>query len=443
MAGNYCIFMKGEKQNNLTDYQPLRKCISDNDNELVIYGADNFSQFPRRKGSVSPKCDRALAAACPNDLVVFRTTLDHDYYDWLRSCDLGTCHVVEYNAASTGMSLSELIIEDPGPVLKVVKEVGRKPVYTPWFNGAWEAKAADALGAELFGASQALTLKYNDKAEFKAICRQLAIPVIEGETFTLNPADSANYQEMTVIVRRYLATHETVIIRGTLGDSGMSLYKTTGTDLEVLYHEIADSGEKQVLIEPFLDLTATPNDQWAIGRDGTIDHLGMLDQICEKGMVHIGNLKGQQPDQAVYDYIRDASHRIVTDMAKNGYCGVVGIDYIVSGEDIFPVENNARFNGSSYVSMVVHNIEQLTATPIPFWKFIKTRTAPCSFPELIGRLAPHLYDGSRLNSVFPLNCNDLSESGDFAIALLAENLEQIIKLEDSLKGLVVTRERQP
>ena len=424
----------------MTDYQPLRKCISDNDNELVIYGSDTFSQFPKRNSLISLKCDRALAAASSDDLVLLRTTLDHDYYDWLRSCDLGPSHVVEYNAASTDTSLSELIIENPDPVLKVIKELGRKPVYTPWFNGAMEAKAADAMGAELFGSTHALTLKYNDKAEFKAICRQLAIPVIEGETFTLNPADSANYQEIKVIVRRYLATHETVIIRGTLGESGMSLYKTTGTDLEALYREIADSGEKQVLIEPFLDLTATPNDQWAIGRDGTITHLGMLDQICEKGMVHIGNLKGQQPDQDVYDYIRDASHRIVTDMAKSGYCGVVGIDYIVSGEGIFPVENNARFNGSSYVSMVVHNIEQLTATPIPFWKFIKTRTSPCSFPELTGRLAPHLYDGSKLNSVFPLNCKELSGAGDFAIVLLAENLEQILQLEESLKSMGITRE---
>ncbi|MCD6388093.1 MAG: hypothetical protein J7L69_01690 [Desulfobulbaceae bacterium] len=220
-------------------------------------------------------------------------------------------------------------------------------------------------------------------------------------------------------------------ISGTLGESGMSLYKTTGTDLGALYREIAESGEKQVLIEPFLDLiTLTSNDQWAIGRDGTIDHLGMLDQICERGMVHIGNLKGQQPDRDVYDSIF-------------GYCGVVGIDYIVSGEGLFPVENNARFNGSSYVSMLVHNIEQLTATPIPFWKFIKTRTSPCSFSELTSRLAPHLYDGSKLNSVFPLNCKELSESGNFAIVLLAENLEQILQLENSLKGLGVTREQPP
>ena len=422
----------------MTSYQPLRKCISDDDNELVIFGADNFSQFPRRNGSVSSKCDQALAAACLDDLVVLRTTLDHDYYDWLRSCDLGSSHIVEYKAVSTDASLSELIIEDPGPVLKVIKEVGRKPVYTPWFSGALEAKTAHVLGAELFGAPQAITLKYNDKAEFKAICLKLTIPVVEGETFTFHPEDSANYQEMTSMVSRYLTTHEIVIIRGTLGESGMSLYKTVGTNLQDLYRTIADSGEKQVLIEPFLDCTATPNDQWAIGRDGTINHLGMLDQICEKGMVHVGNVKGRQSEQDVYDYIHDTSHRIVTDMAKSGYCGVVGIDYIVSEEGIFPVENNARFNGSSYVSMVVHNIELLTATSIPFWKFIKTRTSPCSFSELSGRLAPHLYDGSKLNSVFPFNCKELAGSGDFAIVLLAENLEQILQLEDFLKDICVT-----
>ena len=244
---------------------------------------------------------------------------------------------------------------------------------------------------------------------------------------------------MTAIIRHYLVTHETVIIRGTLAESAMSLYKTTGTDLESLYHEIADSGEKQVLIEPFLELSSTPNDQWVIGRDGTIDHLGILDQICEKGLVYVGSLKGQQPDQEVYNYIHEASQKIVTDMAESGYCGVVGIDYIVSKEGIFPVENNARFNGSSYVSMAVHNIEQLTATTIPFWKFIKIRTSPCLFTELVERLAPNLYDGNKLNSVFPLNCKELSESGDFNVMLLAEGMKQIHQLENSLTSISVAR----
>jgi hypothetical protein len=37
---------------------------------------------------------------------------------------------------------------------------------------------------------------------------------------------------------------------------------------------------------------------------------------------------------------------------------------------LFPVENNARFNGSSYVSLILDNIEKLKA-PISRWKFMK------------------------------------------------------------------------
>ena len=37
---------------------------------------------------------------------------------------------------------------------------------------------------------------------------------------------------------------------------------------------------------------------------------------------------------------------------------------------LFPVENNARFNCSSYVSLILDNIEKLKS-PIPHWKFMK------------------------------------------------------------------------
>jgi len=125
-------------------------------------------------------------------------------------------------------------------------------------------------------------------------------------------------------------------------------------------------------------------------------------------------------------------------MAEFGYRGVVGIDYIVSADGIFPVENNARFNGSSYVSMIVDNIEELTS-PIPYWKFIKIKTAACSFLELTERIKPVIYDGKKLNSVFPFNCNALPLTGDFAVVILAENMNRIFNMEESLKEMGVKR----
>jgi hypothetical protein len=254
----------------------------------------------------------------------------------------------------------------------------------------------------------------------------------------MQPENSDNFRQMQSLVERYRSTHDTVIIRGTLGEAGMSLYKTNGDGLAELYQTIAESGEKVVLIEPFLNVTSTPNDQWVVDRDGKITHIGMLEQVCEEGMVHVGSLKGDGPAPQVFDAIKQTSLKIITAMAASEYCGMTGFDYIVADDGIFPVENNARFNGSSYVNLIVHNIEKVME-PVPLWKFIKIKTTPCTFNELSKQIDSVLYDGSKLNSVFPFNCEDLSRTGNFAVILLAEDMDRLRMLEVSLKDLGVKR----
>jgi hypothetical protein len=418
----------------MTNIPSLRNLISNKETEVIVYGADNFSQYPTRHTAVSSKCDRALAAACSDDIVILRGRLDKEYHQWLRSHGMGTDYIVEYKQPATGSTLSELIIENPEPVKEILKQLDKKPIYTPWFSTTQEVMAANILSAELFGATESETLKYNDKAVFKALCQQLDIPVVEGAIFTIQSNGSDNFQQMESLIKGYLSTHTTVIIRGTLGLSGMSLYKTQGDDLSSLYQSIVASGEKIVLIEPFLEVYSSPNDQWVIDRQGKITHLGLIDQECKQGMVHVGNLKGLKPAADIYDTITQTSLKIVIHMAASGYCGIIGIDYIVSDEGVFPIENNARFNGSSYVHIIVQNIEKKIGA-IPFWKFIKLKTHPCSFATLSKQLAPVLFAGNRLNSIFPLNCDDLSQTGSFAIVILAQNMNHILLLEKQLEML--------
>lgn len=423
----------------MSNIQSIRTTISDNNDELVIHAADSFPQFPRRDTSVTSKSDRALASASADDLVVLRSKLDHDYHQWLRSNGLGTDHVASYGMPHTGATLSELIIANPQPVQAMIDKIGRKPVYAPWFSTQTESVAANILDAELFGATESDTLEHNDKATFKALCQRLNIPVVAGVAFEMQPDSSVNFQQMKSHVERYSSGHDTVIIRGTLGEVGMSLYKTNGENVAGLYQEIAASGEKVVLIEPFLTVSSTPNDQWAIGRDGKITHIGMIEQLCEQGMVHVGSLKGQGPSPQVNEAITLTSLKLVTEMAASGYRGVTGFDYIVTEGGVFPVENNARFNGSSFVHMIMHNIEALMGT-VPVWKFIKIKTTPCTFIELSKRITSVLYDGSKSNSVFPFNCEDLARTGNFAVVLMAENIDQLHLLEMSLKELGVKRD---
>jgi len=56
----------------VTDLHSIRTSISSNKDDLVVYAANNFSQFPRRDATAASKCDRALASAGADDLVVLR-----------------------------------------------------------------------------------------------------------------------------------------------------------------------------------------------------------------------------------------------------------------------------------------------------------------------------------------------------------------------------------
>ncbi|PCJ65262.1 MAG: hypothetical protein COA58_10410 [Bacteroidetes bacterium] len=422
----------------MTKDKTFRDCISSNDNELVIYVADNLPQFPLRDTSIPSKCDRTLAAASLNDLVVLHGKLDTDYYDWLRSFGLGPDFIVEYGADTNEKTLSELIINDPEPIKNIIRKTGRTPVYVPWFSSQKESEASDVLGADFFGSPESETFRYNDKAAFKIICQQLDIPIIEGVSFKMKPQESENYTMMKSIIDGYLEKYKNVIIRGTFGESGMSLYKTNGNDVAEIYKEISDCNEKVVLIEPFLSVSSSPNDQWIIGRNGEISHLGMRAQICKEGMIHVGTISELDISDAESALIKESSWKIVKKMRDTGYIGVAGIDYIVSDEGVFPVENNARFNGSSYSVMIVERIEKLFYK-IPVWKFIKVKTDPCSFVDLKKRLKSSIFDGVKRQSIFPYNCDLLQKTGNFNVLILADNLIQISELEQELRTLEASK----
>ncbi len=51
---------------------------------------------------------------------------------------------------------------------------------------------------------------------------------------------------------------------------------------------------------------------------------------------------------------------------------------------------------------------------------------------LAERIKQIIYDGEKLNSVFPYNCDALPLTGDFSVVIIAENMNQIFTMEESL-----------
>ncbi len=423
-------------------HSKFRTSISDSASDLVIFASDILSEpqrevFARLNPYSYAKCARALPVANEEDLVVLTGDLDKEYYQWLRNLGFGPKYVHAYGYKGTDKILSDLILSDPNPIKKIIKESGRTPVFVPFYSGAKEKECTDLLEAELFGAEAGVCSKYFNKGSFKEECRKLGLDVVGGITHELDHEDVLDYEVLEELISSLLKDYGRVIIRGEQGSAGSSTFEAKTSDIGSIYAEIKKNQDKKLLIEPMLEVIASPNDQWAIDRKGNIHHLGITAQLFE-GLKHAGNLKGQYFSDRTYNQMTQNSLKVVEKMTSDGYCGVLGIDYIIAEQGIYPTENNARVNGSTYTHALVNKVEQQIGK-VQFWKFFKAKTSPCSFTELVNRMGSLIYNGTSINHVFPYDCDMLSVNGTFATVLIAEDMYHIDFLEQALKYLEINR----
>jgi len=424
----------------------VRAAISSSYDEVVVYAMDVMAEpcrstFLKKNPYIQAKCSRALPIASREDIVVLAQSPNQEYLEWLNALGLGPQTVVSYNYDQAELSLSELIIKDPAPVLEAIEASGRRPILVPFFSGKLEEQAAKTLGADLFGSKEEITLRFFNKENFKKECAALHIPLIEGVSQQVKEEPQMgglSASNLELVVSELLDKYKSVIVRGTEGSAGSSLYTIEREQLKATVNKIVEQGEDRVLVEPFLDVIASPNDQWIIDSDAQVHHFGLTAQLFE-GLQHMGNLKGQYFSSRVIEYITQISTKIAHHMAELGYRGVMGIDYIVSQDGIFPIENNARMNGSSFTIAIEQALEPRHGE-IPCWKFFKAKTKPCSFKELCRRMEPVLYDGRGINAVFPYDCDTVPHNGVFTPIIFAEDLYHIEHLESALRELGIIRE---
>ena len=423
----------------------FRKVLNLPKNSYLLHAADiisapNRSQFFKsdKKGMrTHTHASRSLPIASKEDVVVLSAPLNKSYYNWLRSVGLSTDNIYTYNLKSTFKSLAEIIIENPAPVKKLLASLPGKAVYFPFYASKEDKTAAeDVLNIEFYGNEESIALKYFDKSTFKDICVELEIPVVEGNIHKINSTCNLNREELAIIVKSLLKDYQKLIIRGTVGSAGRSLFTTETQHIKKIYKELLKNNDQQVLIEPLLNVISTPNDQWVIDLKGQYRHLSLTAQLFQ-GLKHAGNISGQYYSKRIKEFIYSISEKIVSQMAQVGYRGVLGIDYIVSEQGIFPIENNARVNGSTYVHALLEQIEKQVGK-IECWKFYKARTKPISFNNLKNLISELIYDGRRINSVFPFDCDLLEKTGEMTVIIFAEDVYHIDYLQDilSLKGII-------
>jgi len=420
---------------------PFRECLQLDEGEVAVFGCDVCSQphyeiWSAGNQNLHLKCSRALPIAMPEDIVLLSGPLFEPYLEWLRSLGLGPADVVSYGTPDSRVPLTELVRENPEPVRRAIERSGRRALLIPFYSNAKVNDLCKANGWELFGCSEETTLRYFDKHRFKDLCSELEIPIVEGVTFGAKKSYQPSARNMERFLLTLLGSYPSLVIRGTLGSAGHSVYHVEPSRLDEVVSQIQQDCGSEFLVEPFLQVISSPNDQWCIRRDGSAAFIGLSAQLFD-GFKHEGNLFGQYLSQRVMLAIESSSRKIVERMAASGYRSVVGIDYLVSDSGVFTIENNSRLNGSTFAFATVDALRN-RGPAIGCWKFYKASMAPARFGNLLDRLQSVLYDGTKVNSVFPFDCDLLETAGVFEILLVAEDLYHLDYLERTLTELGVT-----
>lgn len=421
-----------------------RATISTDPEEIAIFACEWRSQPHLKKISAAghneamvTKQNRALALAGPEDIVISSRLPDKDYFSWLRDLDFAPKRVLLLTDEVGGI-LPEVIEKNINVVKRAREEAGAKAVFVPHYCSDHEIKIAAALNAEIFGCPEDITLRYFNKHKFKNSCREWGVAVVDGARKDHIEEGAGEDREVSAseveqIVRSLLHNYPKVIVRGTEGSCGSSVFTVTTDDIEKIVEKVV--GDDAYLVEPFLKVIASPNDQWAVRRDGSLAHIGLSNQIFDN-FCHVGNLAGQYLSSRIFSQIRSSSMKIADGMRSKGYRGVLGIDYIITDEGIFPIENNARMNGSTYCLGIVEKIEKCGGR-VGAWKFYRASSGCRSFAELKVKLEEVLCQPGKANGVFPIDCDTLSKNGVFTIILYGEDLYHLEHLEAFLEDLEI------
>ncbi len=419
---------------------PFRECLQLKTDEVAVFACDVCSQphhtsWAAANENLHLKCSRALPAARSDDIVLLSGPLFEPYLEWLRGLGLGPGHVVAYGAPDPSVPLSELIRANPGPVRQAIQSSGRKALLVPFYACDRLHSVCAAEKWELFGCEEKTTLEYFDKQRFKKLCVELAIPTVEGVSFGAKKTYRPSAKNLERFLLALLGTYPSLVVRGTLGSAGKSVYQVEPASLRDVVSQIQEDCGSEFLVEPFLQVISSPNDQWCVRRDGSPAFIGLSVQLFD-GFKHKGNLFGQYLSARSTQAIEFASSRIVNRMAASGYRSVVGIDYVVTDHGIYPIENNARLNGSTFAFAIVDAV-RARVPAVACWKFYKALVKPVAFEKFLELLRPVLYDGTRANAVFPFDCDLLESTGAFEVLLMGEDLYHLEYLERTLRELGV------
>ena len=379
------------------------------------------------------KYDRTTAIARPDDVVFLKSAPDKTYLQWLGEVGLGSKNIVVINGRED-VSLPERIMKNGGKntLDQLLGDSRNGAVFSPYYGGRLERRTSDYLGLFMYSHTE-LAEELDNKIGFKLTCRKLGIPVVKESIIDTYMTES----EMARVIQQRLEKTGKVILRGEYGASASTIHVLDHVDISFLQGlRKRYPTRDRFLVEPFFETRSSPSSVWFIKRDGSIIHLRTSNQILENGISHLGNEFPVQFDEGFVDRM---SFRFAQYLAKKGFIGPFGLDYIETEKGIFATECNPRMTGAIYPWELVYLLEQKGSVRAARSENIKLPPGCREFKVLKHLWNDVLYDGkSSEGIVIPYNVGPI-RTGKVTVLCTGESTESVMGLLSYIKSMLESK----
>lgn len=368
--------------------------------------------------------DRALLLGDSRDVILTRS-IDQDYLRYL--CDVGfdLPKVVCLGQENERESLL-------GELVRGVHQVTFEDHDISFFSGVHiRQKVADAIGARYVGPEDSSVLdRFIDKRGYQNLSKELGVPIVEGTVYNMLGESSTDRVGLGRVLETMLEDHDSLILRANKG-SGCN-FDVSRANLESTLSEICEGSGKDkaaFLIDPKVNVVNSPNVTFYVDETGKIHFIGRSIQV-QDGLKYLGN-EFDFSNEDTCDEIMGYSLRYADEIAKTGYVGFFGLDFLVTDDNsVYGCEINLRINGSNYVRSGIERVEQITDSPVQFAraKILDVPRGISSFSDFRNRFGPLLFDGSNSSGILPYKTSLLGE-GKIDAIIMGSSREDVDRLE--------------
>jgi len=326
----------------------------------------------RTVGALALKCmevaPRAVHLIGPDEAAVLYQPLPPSYAEYCERL-YGYVPLVfsprrQYENLEEPLSLLTWVLEDERLLAEIARFGSERGlVLDPFIGNPLVFDLARRTGLPVSGISERDVLRgvvgdLNDKALFQVVCRELGIPVVPSVHVTgwdalVAEAESQFKRNDAVMLRRSRAA-------GGLGNCEVSSAIVRAARCETVraYLERALTPREEwstetVLVEPVLNIVASPGALYHAAPDGRVAAVTIADQVIEN-MCFLGSEYPTACDSSLRRRMTELGMRYAEAFVAMGGVGYFNVDWgITDAGDLVAFESNARYTGC------IHGLEAM------------------------------------------------------------------------------------